>query len=72
MAAAYQLAGAYDFLLHFIAPSVDAWKRFSEHMDSLGVAEARLSVVMDTPKSAPPMRSPQARSPARLKLVEPN
>lgn len=61
--AAYHVVGPYDFLLHFIAPSIDAWREFRAQMELEGfsLASARLSVVVDRPKSGAPIATAERR-----------
>lgn len=65
--AAYQLAGSHDFLLHFLASSIEAWKNFRSRMTEvdIGAAAARLSVVVDRVKADTPV----CLTPSRLRLV---
>ncbi len=62
---AYQMAGPHDFLLRFLAPSVEAWRDFRACMTGFGVAAARLSVVVDSVKADTPV----CLTPARPRLV---
>jgi Lrp/AsnC family transcriptional regulator, leucine-responsive regulatory protein len=53
---AYQVDGAYDFKLHFVAPSNAVWRDFRAHMGQFGVATARMSVVVEHVKAGAPVR----------------
>lgn len=71
---AYQVEGPHDFLLRFLAPSIEAWRDFRACMTDSGVAAARLSVVIDTVKAEapacwPPTRPHSVRNAARADLA---
>ncbi|HCK83452.1 MAG TPA: ArsR family transcriptional regulator [Hyphomonadaceae bacterium] len=71
---AYQVAGPHDFMLRFLAPSIEAWRHFRACMSDAGVAAARLSMVIDTVKAEapvcwPPTRPRSVRNAARADLA---
>lgn len=55
--AAYRLAGRHDYLLHSVAPSMNAWDAFLQRVndDGIAIAAAKTSVVVERAKHNAPL-----------------
>ena len=52
IALAFQMSGAYDFLIYFVAPDISQWRVFCSELRPLGIASSRIrfGVVVESHK----------------------